>query len=88
MHDQRRPLTATLGVGADGHPVRINLEWEADGGAGPHCLITGPSQSESWAVMATLARGLHAGQRRGDLELVVTGSGDLDIDVAHRCGRP
>ena len=84
MHDRRRPLSATLGVGLDSNPVTLSLEWETPGGAGPHCLITGPSKSDSSAVVATLARGLHSGQRRGDLELVVTGSDDLDIDVAHR----
>ena len=83
-HTQRYPLTATLGVGLDDHPVRLSLESEAHGGAGPHCLITGPSRSDSSAVLATLAGGLHSGQRRDDLELVVTASGDLDIGVVHR----
>lgn len=78
---QRRPLTAPLGVGLDGARVSVNLEWESQGGSGPHCLIVG---AEVPLLMAVLAAGLAADQRPGDLELVLCASEGTRLAVEHR----
>ncbi|WP_151834963.1 hypothetical protein [Mycobacterium avium] len=80
-HGQRRPLTAALGAGLDGARVSVNLEWESQGGSGPHCLIVG---DEVPSLMAVLAAGLAADQRPGDLELVLCASEATRLPVEHR----
>ncbi|PJE03569.1 MAG: hypothetical protein CK429_32705 [Mycobacterium sp.] len=79
--DQRRPLSAVLGTGPDGASVSVNLEWESQGGSGPHCLIAG---AEVPALLAVLAAGLASGQRQGDLELVLCASDATQVTVDHR----
>jgi hypothetical protein len=81
--DKRRPLTAVLGTGIDGTPVRLNLEWQSRGGDGPHCAVSGPGGSGRAALLAALATGLFSGQNRGDCELVVSGCDDVLIGVQH-----
>lgn len=78
---QRRPLLAVLGTGSDGASVSVNLEWESEGGSGPHCLIAG---AEVPALLAVLAAGLASGQRAGDLELVLCAGEATQLTVEHR----
>lgn len=77
----RRPLVAVLGDGLDGGVVSVNLEWESFGGTGPHCLVVGDEVSDLLGVLAT---GLAAGQRDGDLELVLCAKPSTQLGVAHR----
>lgn len=82
--DEFQPLTATLGLGLDGRPVVLNLDWECHGGMGPHCLISGLSAAGSSAILATVMEKLYAGQRAGDVDLVFTGLAAPDVEVPHR----
>jgi DNA segregation ATPase FtsK/SpoIIIE-like protein len=81
--DQRRPLTAVLGTGVDGRPVRLNLEWQSRGGDGPHCVFSGPAGSGRAVLLAAAATGLFSGQNRYDVDLVVSGCDDVRLGVAH-----
>ncbi|MGJ6127427.1 hypothetical protein QN239_33140 [Mycolicibacterium sp. Y3] len=77
----RRPLLALLGTGPDGASVSVNLEWESQGGSGPHCLVAG---AEVPALLAVIAAGLAAGQKPEDLELVLCAGEDTQVTVEHR----
>lgn len=78
---QRRPLHAVLGAGLDGAALSVSLEWEAQGGSGPHCLIAG---SEVGSLLGVLASGLAETQRPHDLELLFCGDEATPLPVAAR----
>lgn len=78
---QRRPLTAALGKGLDGATVSVNLDWPSQDGSGPHCLIVG---AEIPSLLAVLGTSLAAGQRPGDIELVLCASAATQLTVEHR----
>lgn len=79
----RQPLTALLGQARDGSAVKANLEWESNGGSGPHCTVVGTCDEDTRAMLQHLGSGLAAGQQAGDLELITSASAPFYLKAGH-----
>ncbi|MEV4623452.1 type VII secretion protein EccCa [Asanoa sp. NPDC049573] len=67
----RDHLRVPIGVGADGHPVELDLKESAHDGMGPHGLLIGATGSGKSELLRTLVLGLAATHSSAELNMVL-----------------
>ena len=67
----RDRLRVPIGVGADGHPVELDLKESAQDGMGPHGLLIGATGSGKSELLRTLVLGLAATHDSETLNVVL-----------------
>lgn len=60
--------------------MTLNLEWEHNGGSGPHCLVVGKSDQDTQAMLQYVGSRLTASRTRSDLELINSCGEPPEID--------